>query len=73
MKKEKRTNKTKEELLHDLKQQKYKRVAREIEILLSGESMGLQPYLGYSEFGIAPKVRLVELENKDEKESTESK
>lgn len=34
------------------------KVSKEIEIILTREGLGLQPYLVVSEFGIVPRVRL---------------
>lgn len=43
------------------KQIKEHRVAKEIELILVREGMALQPFLAYTEFGIAPRVRLIEV------------
>jgi len=35
-------------------------VAKEVQVVLEGANMALQPFLQFSEHGIAPRVRLVE-------------
>lgn len=39
-----------------------KRVAEKIEAILVEEAMALQPFLSYSEYAVAPRVRLVEID-----------
>lgn len=42
------------------RREKEARVAKRIEEVLIGEGLALQPYISYSEYGIIPRVRLVE-------------
>ena len=47
-------------LRQQLRREKEQRVAQVIEQILLSEGFALQPFMQYSEFGIAPRVRLVE-------------
>lgn len=49
----------------EARREKEKEVAAKIEAILTENSMALQPFLAFSEFGVVPRVRLV-----DTKEST---
>jgi len=38
-----------------------KKASEKIKVILDKYKLGIQPYLSYSEFGVSPQVRLVEL------------
>jgi len=42
------------------RREKEARAAKKIEEVLVGEGLALQPYISYSEYGVIPRVRLVE-------------
>ena len=44
----------------EARREREKEIANKIEEVLNGGGMALQPFLAYSEFGIVPRVRLVE-------------
>lgn len=49
----------------EARREKELRVSQKIEAVLLEEKMALQPFLYYSEFGVGPRVRLVEVPNQD--------
>ncbi len=54
-------------------QERIKTVSEQIEAVLTASGMALQPYLQYTEYGIAPRVRLVETNIiKDDEQTTDT-
>ena len=47
----------------EARRDKEQAVAKSIEDILISEGYALQPYIAYSEFGMAPRVRLVEVKS----------
>lgn len=49
---------------------KYEEVSLELQKLLESNKVALQPFLSFSEFGIVPRVRLVDIPEQTNEEST---
>lgn len=49
-----------------------KEVAEKIEALLLESKMALQPFMQFSEYGVVPRVRLVDIKEKENDEQGES-
>lgn len=54
------------------KREKEAKAAKEIQEVLESNKFALQPFLQFSEFGIVPRVRLVELDSASDEQGTDS-
>jgi hypothetical protein len=52
--------------------QREERVSKKIEAALLEEKMALQPFMVYTEYGTAPRVRLVDISDQENDEQTDS-
>lgn len=54
----------------DKSQEKQQKIAEQIQVILLKNTMALQPYLDFSQYGVIPRVRLVDTSKQNNVEQT---